>query len=189
MPHLRLIVLAGMVAALIVVPEASACGCSDTRPWSEVADSDALFLGKLVASRLAYSVEEAPWLPVPNWLPRGREPNALVLVFEVKRWWRGSGRERVEVQTDRSSCALPVPATTADDPDRRHRPVQPSPAEVGVADDGEAGGLGDRPVRSEELLTASTEATEQRRRPGLMPRPPTRSRELRRAPLWPRPSW
>lgn len=115
MPHLRLGILVSVVAVIVAAPEARACSCYDDRPWSVIADSsDVLFLGKLVEARLTHTVEGAPWLPVPDRLFGDQYPNAISLVFEVERWWNGSGRRRVEVQTDRSSCALPVPDLGAD---------------------------------------------------------------------------
>ena len=86
-----------------------ACGCGDNRPWEEVLQSDALFIGQLVESKLVYMVDGMPWLPIPEVLFPSLFPNRVKMVFEIERSWNGSGYHRIEVFTDRSSCALPIP--------------------------------------------------------------------------------
>ena len=86
-----------------------ACGCGDNRSWAEVLQSDALFIGDLVEAKFEYMIDGAPWMPVPEALFPSLFPNRVKMVFEVERWWNGAGYHRVEVFTDRSSCALEIP--------------------------------------------------------------------------------
>ncbi len=106
---MRIVLPLFVVMVVAVNSKAHACGCGDSRSWQEVARSDALFIGQLVETKLEYLVDEAPWLNVPETLIPGLHPNYVKLVFEVERWWKGSEVYRVEVFTDRSSCALEVP--------------------------------------------------------------------------------
>jgi hypothetical protein len=107
---MRFGILLCLVLGAAVPHEARACGCGDNRSWNEVARSDALFIGQLVEIELEYVIAGAPWLDVPEALLSELQPNHVKLVFEVERWWKGSGHHRIEVFTDRSSCALEVPS-------------------------------------------------------------------------------
>jgi len=106
---MRLVVLLILLWLVVIVPDARACGCGDNRPWLEVAQSDALFIGQLVEAELAYVIPEVPWLNIPERLLPALRPNRVKLVFEVERYWTGSGKRRIVIFTDRSSCALEVP--------------------------------------------------------------------------------
>lgn len=106
---MRLGVLLSLILLGSIAPKAQACTCDDIRPWTEVAQSDALFTGQLIEAKLTYVIPEAPWLRVPETLWTSLRPNSVKLIFEVERYWTGSGQRRAEVFTDLSSCALDVP--------------------------------------------------------------------------------
>ena len=105
----QLAILLIVVSGLTVVPNVQACGCSDDRPWAEVASSDVLFLGRLVKAEWTYTPESAPWLTIPISWSRAFESNSTQLTFEVERWWKGSGERYVRVFNPSSSCEMTVP--------------------------------------------------------------------------------
>ncbi|MEM1042162.1 MAG: hypothetical protein AAGI91_05980 [Bacteroidota bacterium] len=95
----------------MAAPEAEACGCGDNRPWSEVADSsDVLFTGRMISHRSVYAFDRFPWLELPHWMvPHDGGSGYESMLFEVDRWWKGEHRQRIEVRTDHSSCAMMIP--------------------------------------------------------------------------------
>ncbi len=98
--------------AILIAPEAKACGCIDDRPWTEIVDSsDVLFTGRLISHRTVHIFDNLMWLELPSWLVPSDQERHESLLFEVDRWWKGEPRQRIEIRTDHSSCAMTIPDT------------------------------------------------------------------------------